>query len=156
ERQTQKWQSIRLYDIFSAWQQSKHPHAAWLASEITTVLASWDEESDGLVSELTGAYVPAILARRLAHEITRRWQEHVHKTGVSEVFPSSGGTRIVLSRINHPKWPEDDSIKVGVDLRLEPGNWRFRPYVQVAPTEQRDETQARVIAHKLAWQIKEF
>src|SRR5699024_5526675 len=37
-----------------------------------------------------------------------------------------------------------------------PGNWRFRPYVQVAPTEQRDETQARVIAHKLAWQIKEF
>lgn len=58
--------------------------------------------------------------------------------------------------MNHPKWPDDNSIKVGVDLRLEPDRRRFRPYVQVVPTKQRDETQARVIAHKIAWQIKKF
>lgn len=149
------WQSIRLHDIFSAWKQSKHTHAAWLASEIARVLASWDEESDGLVGELTGSYVPAILARRLAHEVSHRLQTNVHETGASEVFASSGGTWLVLSRMNHPKWPDDDSIKVGVDLRLEPGAWRFRPYVQVAQTEQRDETQARITAHKLAWELKE-
>lgn len=151
-----KWQRTRLRDIFSAWKKSKHTHAAWLASEITKVLESWDEETDGPVGELTGSYVPAILARRLAHEVASRLQENVHETGTSEVFPSSGGTWIVLSRMNHPKWPDDDSIKVGVDLRLEPGYWRFRPYVQVALTDQRNETQARITAHTLAWEINEF
>src|SRR5699024_8816630 len=135
---------------------AKHTHAAWLASETTTVLASWDEESDGLVGKLTGAYVPAILARRLAHEVIPRWREHVHETGASEVFSSSGGTRIVLSLMNHPMGPDDESVKVGVDLRIEPGRWKFRPYVEAAQTDQRDETQARVIAHKLAWEINEF
>lgn len=150
------WQRTRLHDIFSAWKTSQHLHAAWLASEITQVLASWDDETDGLIGELTGSYVPAILARRLAHEVTHRLQETIHETGASEVFASSGGTWMVLSRMNHPKWPDDDSIKVGVDLRLEPSNWRFRPYVQVSPTDQRNETQARITAHTLAWDIKEY
>lgn len=150
-----KWQRIRLHDIFTAWKTSKHSHAAWLASEITTVLESWDEETDGLIGDLTGPYVPAILARRLAHEVTHRLQEHIHETGASEVFASSGGTWMVLSRMNHTQWPEDDSIKIGVDLRLEPGSWRFRPYIEVSETAQRNKAQARVTAHKLAWEIKE-
>lgn len=57
------WTTLRLRDVFGAWERSKSPEARWLASGITAILDTWSVEADELPATRKGYYSPDITSK---------------------------------------------------------------------------------------------
>ncbi|GAA2845600.1 hypothetical protein Acy02nite_47120 [Actinoplanes cyaneus] len=134
------WQPLSLIDLFGAWQSSAHPHAAWLAGEMTSLLQQWDRQADGLIGSATGWYIPDLITRRIAAALGDE----------AEALRTKAGNPMLLAYRRHPG---HNDAWLGVDLRCEGRDrperpWLFRPYIEVSfndPTPQA-QTTARHLA----------
>ncbi|MEH0933525.1 hypothetical protein [Micromonospora sp. CPCC 205558] len=133
------WQLLSLIDLFATWQNSAHPHAAWLAGEVTTLLRQWDRQADDVIGSATGWYVPDLVTRRIAAALGDD----------AEALRTKAGNPMLLA---YRRLPGDSEAWLGVDLRCEGRDrpkrpWLFRPFVEVSfsdPTAQAQATARRL------------
>src|SRR5699024_8527332 len=157
------WTRLRLKDVYSRWQASAHPHAAWLAKSIVEVFDRWDAEADGCLGASTGYYVNDVVTKRIARGLVPKLNDAL---GPSNANPTrdNAGSPMVFAWAAHPRDKDDCSVSVGVDLRTPPRRqngkvWKLRPHVEVC-THNADEQalrtkhEARVLAFDLASRIR--
>ncbi|WP_087004521.1 hypothetical protein [Brevibacterium yomogidense] len=153
------WGRIRLRDIFASWEASSNAHAAWLSREIVRVLSEWDLEADGVLGQRAGYYVPDIVTKRMAREVSA---ELSALPGITSAIAlrDNGGSPMILAWAAHPRDMDDFSVAVGVDLRSpvrRSGStvWKLRAMVEVDPvTGVRGRVEARRLAFNLASDLR--
>ncbi|WP_370192499.1 hypothetical protein [Streptacidiphilus sp. MAP5-52] len=153
---TAPWKSLRLVTIFGAWEGVADPYAAWLASEITSVLRSWDAEADGVIGDAIGWYVPDVVSRRTARTLDDALRLGHPGSGWAGAMRTSGGNPMLMAGRRHPSGAEH--AWVAVDIRC-PGRgaqgqpWLFRPCVDIAQGD-RPKLEAVLEAHDLAVELQ--
>jgi hypothetical protein len=143
------WQSLDLVDLFAAWENTGHPHAAWLADEIADVLRTWDREADGLIGAATGWYVPDLVSRRTAKALDTRLRAAHPDGSEARAYRTSGGNPMFMAWRRHPRG--SGNAWIAVDVRCEgrsdaTRSWLFRPCIDVFASGR----DAQLEAHDLA------
>lgn len=158
------WTRLRLKDVYARWQDSAHPHAAWLASSIVEVLEQWDEEANGRLGQTTGYYVSDIVTKRIARGLVPKLNDALRP---ANAVPrrDNAGSPMVFAWASHPRDTQDCSVSVGVDLRTSPRRqngktWKFRPNIEVDLVDSEDCTlrtrrEAQSLAFELASDIRQ-
>lgn len=159
-----QWTRIRLSEIYERWQESPHPHAAWLAKSIVATFDQWDAEADGYLGTSTGYYVNDIVTKRMARGLAPRLTDALSPSNANPTRDNAGSP-MVFAWAAHPRDKEDCSVSVGVDLRTSPRrqngkSWKFRPHIEVDLANSDDQVlrtrhEAQSLAFDLASRIQQ-
>lgn len=159
-----RWMRTRLRDVYSAWLNSIHSHARWLATQIVALFDLWDSEADGQLGDTTGYYVNDIVTKRIARGLVPRLHNRFG-TSNANATRDNAGNPMIFAWAAHPRDRDDCSVSIGVDLRTVPRRfggtvWKLRPNVEVDVIDgkvggPRTRKQSQLMAYVLANTIRQ-
>lgn len=154
------WTTLRLRDVFGAWERSNSPEARWLASGITAILDTWSVEADELPATRKGYYSPDITSKRIAIGLNARLSLEFGDGSCAEPDRDMAGSPMLIAWTPYPGQTGEDEVWLGVDLRSETRRsmssvWSFRPFIQVLRNDDRPLSEDRRSAFDRAVGIRE-
>lgn len=139
--------------LLRRWQDSKNPHAAWLATAAAAVLEGWVTQVEGKIGRATSPIVADLVTRRIAADLVAGWPPGADFE--ARATRTNGGTAMVLAWLPFPGKPRDLGAWLCLDFRSmvrdhPAAPWVLRLGVEVEINDQITVAEAKATAHDLA------